>query len=262
VYDRRQQDKSKVQVQSPHRSTDDAHIGSDDEPDWLRNFVPNKDNLTQEKKINKKFGFGGCDRRKNRKESCKDLFSRDLEEEEDCNKRSENKSSRKKNDGVELSDDEFLLDEYESEEEGALGGGKSKRKAGGVSISSSSDEEGEKDGSDGEEEEEEKAFKIYFCSRTHSQLSQFIEELRKTLFSNEINVVCLGSRKNFCINEGTCILYFLHWITACAFLTSFFSGLHSEVLKLGSSVRVNERCLELQKNKKNEVSKIKVYVNL
>jgi chromosome transmission fidelity protein 1 len=33
-------------------------------------------------------------------------------------------------------------------------------------------------------------------------------------------------------------------------------------LKLGSSVRVNERCLELQKNKKNEVSKIKVYVNL
>jgi chromosome transmission fidelity protein 1 len=210
VYDRRQQDKSKVQVQSPHRSTEDAHIGSDDEPDWLRNFVPNKDNLTQEKKINKKFGFGGCDRRRNRKESCKDLFSRDLEEEEDCNKRSENKSSRKKNDGVELSDDEFLLDEYESEEEGALGGGKSKRKAGGVSISSSSDEEGEKDGSDGEEEEEEKAFKIYFCSRTHSQLSQFIEELRKTLFSNEINVVCLGSRKNFCINEGTCILYFLH----------------------------------------------------
>jgi chromosome transmission fidelity protein 1 len=209
VYDRRQQDRSKVQVQSPHHSTDDAHIGSDDEPDWLRNFVPNKDNLTQEKKINKKFGFGGCDRRRNRKESCKDLFSRDYEEE-DCNKRGENKCSRKKNDGVELSDDEFLLDEYESEEEGALGGGKSKRKAGGVSISSSSDEEGEKDGSDGEEEEEEKAFKIYFCSRTHSQLSQFIKELRKTLFSNEINVVCLGSRKNFCINEGTCILYFLH----------------------------------------------------
>ncbi|KAG6788944.1 hypothetical protein POTOM_005022 [Populus tomentosa] len=230
VYDKRQQDKSKVQVQSPHHSTDDAHVGSDDEPDWLRNFVPNKDNLTQEKKINKKFGFRGCDRRRNRKESCKDLFSRDLEE--DCNKRGENKSSRKKNDGVELSDDEFLLDEYESEEEGALGGGKSKRKAGGVSISSSSDEEGEKDGSDGEEEEEEKAFKIYFCSRTHSQLSQFIKELRKTLFSNEINVVCLGSRKNFCINE--------------------------EILKLGSSVRVNERCLELQKNKKNEVSKIKL----
>ncbi|KAJ6394543.1 hypothetical protein OIU77_023694 [Salix suchowensis] len=183
VFDRRQQDKSKVQVQSPHHSTDDAHIGSDDEPDWLRNFVPIKDNLTQEKKINKKLGFGECDRRRNRKESCKDLFSRDLEEDY----------------------------EYESEEEGALGDGKSKRKAGGISIGSSSDEEGHEDGSD-DEEEEEKAFKIYFCSRTHSQLSQFIKELRKTLFSNEINVVCLGSRKNFCINE--------------------------EVLKLGSSVRV------------------------
>ncbi|KAF9690009.1 hypothetical protein SADUNF_Sadunf01G0151400 [Salix dunnii] len=226
VFDRREQDKFKLQVQSPHHSTDDAHIGSDDEPDWLRNFVPIKDNLTQEKKINKKLGFAECDRRRNRKESCKDLFSRDLEEE-DCNKRGENKSLRKKNDGVELSDDEFLLEEYESEEEGALGGGKSKRKAGGISISSSSDEEGEEDGSD---DEEKKAFKIYFCSRTHSQLSQFIKELRKTLFANEINVVCLGSRKNFCINE--------------------------EVLKLGSSVRVNERCLELQ-NKKNEVSKIK-----
>ncbi|KAJ6308875.1 hypothetical protein OIU76_018461 [Salix suchowensis] len=107
VFDRRQQDKSKVQVQSPRHSTDDAHIGSDDEPDWLRNFVPIKDNLTQEKKINKKLGFGECDRRRNRKESCKDLFSRDLEE--DCNKKGENKSLRKKNDGVELSDDEFFV---------------------------------------------------------------------------------------------------------------------------------------------------------
>ncbi|CAK7356690.1 unnamed protein product [Dovyalis caffra] len=228
VLDRRQKDESKAQVQSSDNSTDGAQIGSDDEPDWLRNFVPNKDNLSQEKKIKKKFGFGGSDRRRNRKESCEELFSRDLEEED--GNRSKSKSLQKKNDGVELNEDEFLLDEYESEEEGALGGGKSKRKASGVSIGSSSDEEGEKDGSD-DEEEEEKGFKIYFCSRTHSQLSQFIKELRKTLFANEINVVCLGSRKNFCINE--------------------------EVLKLGSSVRINERCLELQKNKKNEVSKIK-----
>lgn len=32
----------------------------------------------------------------------------------------------------------------------------------------------------------------------------------------------------------------------------------SEVSKLGNSTRINERCLELQKNNKKEVSKIKV----
>lgn len=32
-----------------------------------------------------------------------------------------------------------------------------------------------------------------------------------------------------------------------------------EVLKLGSSNRINERCLELQKNKRNEASKMKVF---
>lgn len=33
----------------------------------------------------------------------------------------------------------------------------------------------------------------------------------------------------------------------------------SEVLKLGSSTRINEKCLELQKNKKDKASKMKVY---
>lgn len=33
---------------------------------------------------------------------------------------------------------------------------------------------------------------------------------------------------------------------------------HSDVLKLGNVTRINERCLELQKSRKNVVSKIKV----
>ncbi|CAM8958953.1 unnamed protein product [Rhodiola kirilowii] len=48
---------------------------------------------------------------------------------------------------------------------------------------------------------------------------------------DEINDVCLGSRRNLCINE--------------------------EILKLGSSTRINERCLELQKNKVKKATKVK-----
>lgn len=36
---------------------------------------------------------------------------------------------------------------------------------------------------------------VIFCSRTHSQLSQFISELRRTEFKDNISVVALASRK-------------------------------------------------------------------
>ncbi|KAF9582943.1 DEAD H (Asp-Glu-Ala-Asp His) box helicase 11 [Lunasporangiospora selenospora] len=38
-------------------------------------------------------------------------------------------------------------------------------------------------------------------SRTHSQLTQFVEELRKTSYGEHLHVISLGSRKNLCINE-------------------------------------------------------------
>ena len=58
-------------------------------------------------------------------------------------------------------------------------------------------------------------FQIYFASRTHSQLSQFVSELRKTSFSRSspsssspssqsqrpIRIIPLGSRQNLCIND-------------------------------------------------------------
>lgn len=81
--------------------------------------------------------------------------------------------------------------------------------------------------------------KIYYCSRTHSQLTQFIHEIRKVKLrplswlgaavqpSTEEQVdpsvvkhLPLASRKNLCINQ--------------------------KVSKLGSAVAINERCLELQ----------------
>ena len=52
------------------------------------------------------------------------------------------------------------------------------------------------DNSEGEDNEEEvyESRKIFFCSRTHSQLSQFIGEVRKSPYSNNVSVVTLASR--------------------------------------------------------------------
>ena len=36
---------------------------------------------------------------------------------------------------------------------------------------------------------------IYYCSRTHSQLSQFVREIQKSPFGGDTKVVSLGSRQ-------------------------------------------------------------------
>ncbi|KAI3455429.1 hypothetical protein Pfo_012092 [Paulownia fortunei] len=198
----------------------------DDDPDWMRNFVPNKETdfaekiyLIQKKKI--------VFRSNGKGEIVRDLFSsNEGEGEKEKADDKEVRNVKVKNGVDEVDDEEFLLEEYDSEVEN---GGKSKGKNVGADDVFSSEEEDEVDGLG--EKEEEARLKIYFCSRTHSQLSQFMKELRKTKFGSELKVVCLGSRKNFCINE--------------------------EVLKLGNSTRINERCLELQKNNKHETSKMK-----
>ena len=83
------------------------------------------------------------------------------------------------------------------------------------------------------DEVEETELKIFYCSRTHSQLGQFVNELRRVKIpppfaqdsekhtkSQTFKHVALGSRKNLCINE--------------------------KVLKLGNITAINERCIELQ----------------
>uniref|UniRef100_A0A3Q0T5Z2 DEAD/H (Asp-Glu-Ala-Asp/His) box helicase 11 n=1 Tax=Amphilophus citrinellus TaxID=61819 RepID=A0A3Q0T5Z2_AMPCI len=101
-------------------------------------------------------------------------------------------------------DEELIIAEYESDDE-----------------SKSKTEEDEDD-----ELVEEHVAKIYYCSRTHSQLAQFVHEVQKSPFSKDISVVTLGSRQNLCVNE--------------------------EVRRLGSIQRINDRCLEMQKNKHGE----------
>lgn len=86
---------------------------------------------------------------------------------------------------------------------------------------------------------EDDGVKIFYCSRTHSQLSQFAGELRRVAFPSSIpqdldtehsddlskieeriKHLSLGSRKNLCINP--------------------------KVRALENSTAINERCLDLQ----------------
>ncbi|KAJ4818356.1 ATP-dependent DNA helicase chl1 [Rhynchospora pubera] len=168
---------------------------SEDEPDWMRYFtvplpVPEKRTPKSKPKIPKK-----------KIPKMLDKIEEETGEEEDR---------------------EFLLEDYESEDELIERSKRKVEKCSGCDSSSSEEEE--------ELEQEVVKPKIYFASRTHSQLSQFVKEFKRTKFASEINVVCLGSRKNLCINPT--------------------------VLKLGNANRINERCLELQKNKKEVKVKV------
>eukprot|EP00871_Galdieria_phlegrea_P002930 jgi/Galph1/3638/GphlegSOOS_G2297.1 len=81
-----------------------------------------------------------------------------------------------------------------------------------------------------EEDEVGELPRIYYCSRTHSQIAQFLKELKKTMEKLQWDancpspsVVIVSSRKHLCINE--------------------------KVSVLSDGNLVNERCLELIQNK-------------
>lgn len=71
--------------------------------------------------------------------------------------------------------------------------------------------------------------KIFFCSRTHSQLSQVIREIQGTSYRDRIRLASLASRQIYCVNDA--------------------------VKKSGSQAVINERCLDLQKKKSAKTSK-------
>lgn len=89
-----------------------------------------------------------------------------------------------------------------------------------------------------EEEDEDSAatntLKIFYCSRTHSQLAQFVREIQKSPYGKDARVITLGSRQNLCINET--------------------------VKKLSNVSLINEKCTDMQKNKREkdgEIEKVK-----
>ncbi|KAF2979751.1 hypothetical protein EK904_012775, partial [Melospiza melodia maxima] len=78
-------------------------------------------------------------------------------------------------DQLDHNEEELILAEYESDDE--------KKVVSGL----------EED--DDDDLEEEHVTKIYYCSRTHSQLSQFVREVQKSPFGKDTRLVSLGSRQ-------------------------------------------------------------------
>ncbi|KAF8117026.1 hypothetical protein N665_0012s0041 [Sinapis alba] len=197
-----------------NNSASDKVVDDESEPDWIRNFTVTDKTIRNNNKTLRKHA--------KEKRVHQAFFGGDF----DARKEGEVSVRKHEAEAGEVNEQEFCLEEYESEEDSS-----SKRKPVGGGFYSSSSEDDKECSNDEEEEEEEGGLKVFYCSRTHSQLSQFVKELRKTVFAQKNNVVCLGSRKNMCINE--------------------------DVLKLGNVGRINERCLDLQKKKTSLVSKKK-----
>lgn len=113
-------------------------------------------------------------------------------------------------------EDEFILNPYYSDDENSS------------NFKSSSPNEDADDGNAFILNDEEDAWEtlglpqIYYCSRTHTQLAQFVSEIKKTPFKN-VRCVILGSRKMACI--------------------------HSDIQKHQSDQSINEKCLDMQNSK-------------
>ncbi|KAI9871916.1 MAG: ATP-dependent DNA helicase chl1 [Pleopsidium flavum] len=147
----------------------------------------------------------------------------------------------------ELNDVHFMIDDYQSDgDEDAQKPGACITTDGG--LSEATQELMRKlgmvpSGAQSDEEETDDELKIFYCSRTHSQLSQFINELRRVQLppvvipslprpserpdtpdsatAGHLKHLTLGSRKNLCINP--------------------------RVTKLKGATAINEKCLELQR---------------
>ncbi|KAJ5358097.1 hypothetical protein N7541_005255 [Penicillium brevicompactum] len=131
-------------------------------------------------------------------------------------------------------EDQFVLDDYDSDTEKTA----QPKDSDGLSASTLAllqKFQGQFSALKKEEGEEEDEIKIFFCSRTHSQLSQFAGELRRVTFPSSlpndldsetqeleerVKHLSLGSRKNLCINP--------------------------QVRALENNTAINEKCLDLQ----------------
>ncbi|KAL2093534.1 hypothetical protein ACEWY4_010846 [Coilia grayii] len=187
------------------------------EPDWITAFVQKKAERDQVNKLKDEEI-----RRKKREEKLemirhnsqlKYALKRKTEEQDELSKMLQETLREAGPDTQESTqdaeDEGLILAEYESDEESAP-------------------KKGLYD-DDEDDLEEEHVTKIYYCSRTHSQLAQFVHEVQKSPFGSTVSLVSLGSRQNLCINP--------------------------EVVRLGSSHLINDRCMELQKNKHAKAEK-------
>jgi chromosome transmission fidelity protein 1 len=102
--------------------------------------------------------------------------------------------------------DEFILEEYNSD-------------ADEIQKNENSDD-------DDENSSDDEFPKILYCSRTHSQISQFVNEIKKTVYK-DVKCITLGSRRTTCIN------------------TNINTSLTSDNI-------ISDKCLDMQKSKSKQ----------
>ncbi|NWY65114.1 DDX11 helicase, partial [Erithacus rubecula] len=199
-------------------SADTAPVSPTRDPDWVTAFVQNKEERDRVDRLKEEHI-----RRKKREDSLEKIrhnvqlkyAAKRKRCEEDEAKRLLQLSKEALSQGaaegaldqLDHNEEELILAEYESDDE--------KKAVSGLEE-------------DDDDLEEEHVTKIYYCSRTHSQLSQFVREVQKSPFGKDTRLVSLGSRQNLCVNE--------------------------EVRRLGALQLINDRCMEMQKNKHEKKS--------
>ncbi|ORZ12843.1 helicase C-terminal domain-domain-containing protein [Absidia repens] len=212
---------------------------TDDEPDWVKSFqVNDKQQEKHQLQLEKKHDLQQRIDHVKKYELAGSLYQRNTATKDTSIRKRAKKSSDKTTDG-----DEYLLENYDSdnddEDDDHNKRGSAKTTVDGTSNSNLSkevqqlleslNEKGnggigsqKKQGDQGLADDDDiEQLKIFYASRTHSQLSQFVHEVQKTKYADDIWTVPLGSRKNLCINE--------------------------KVRSLGGVTRINEACLDLQK---------------
>lgn len=110
-------------------------------------------------------------------------------------------------------------------------------------------------GADQEVDEYEERPQIIFCSRTHSQLSQFVNEIKRTAFADGLRCVSLGSRKNLCVHPEVRFCYarrrrdlLARASLMCIFLFFLIIRTRTQVSHLKSAVQINDACMDMQKS--------------
>ncbi|CAL8319641.1 unnamed protein product [Gadus morhua 'NCC'] len=198
-------------LSAPTTSSSASSQNSSADPDWITDFVQKK----SERELVSKIKEDEIKRKKREERlemirhnaQLKYAFKRKSSEEDETLKLLQLSKGGEEEEALgDAEEEELIVAEYESDEDS-----KTKSKFCG--------------GADDEDDDlvEEHVTKIYYCSRTHSQLAQFVHEVQKSAFCQDVRVVTLGSRQNLCINE--------------------------DVRRLGSIQRINDRCMEMQKNR-------------
>jgi len=206
----------------------------DDEPDWLRDYDAKKRKTDADEVERRRGKIREEMRERAKRAETRATLRRDAEERLRRKIAESNASeSRREVDEHTAEEREFLADEYDSGAEHAAEDLRTLLKA---------DEDDSDDDNFAAAEEDEAlrpAQQVILCSRTHSQLTQVIGELRNTAFGGkvagaeeQVAASAVASRAQLCVNPA--------------------------VRNLGSAARINERCLEMSKGKTKPGEKTKL----